>query len=94
MSDLFGMVTSKIWQVVMRFFRGVRFFLAKSKAFIRPFYQKFPFLVWVRVRIHLFFKRLRENIMLVINSRNNTKAIQVILDRSIAASGLMVFLNH
>jgi GT2 family glycosyltransferase len=81
MSDLFGMVTSKIWQVVMRFFRGVRLFLAKSKAFIRPFYQKFPFLVWVRVRIHLFFKRLRENIMLVIYSRNNTKAIQSLLDR-------------
>jgi len=81
MSGLFSMVASKVWQVVTRFFRGLRSFLAKSKAFIRPFYQKFPFLVWVRVRIHLFFKRLRENIMLVIYSRNNTKAIQAILNR-------------
>ncbi|MHC8334948.1 glycosyltransferase family 2 protein [Pseudomonas sp. LB3P25] len=81
MSGLFSMVASKIWQVVTRFFRGLRSFLAKSKALIRPFYQKFPFLVWVRVRIHLFFKRLRENIMLVIYSRNNTKAIQAILNR-------------
>jgi GT2 family glycosyltransferase len=81
MSGLFSMVASKIWQVVARFSRGLRSFLAKSKAFIRPFYQKFPFLVWVRVRIHLFFKRLRENIMLVIYSRNNTKAIQAILNR-------------
>ncbi|MEO8643130.1 glycosyltransferase family 2 protein [Pseudomonas sp.] len=81
MSGLFSMVASNIWQVVTRFFRGLRSFLAKSKAFIRPIYQKFPFLVWVRVRIHLFFKRLRENIMLVIYSRNNTKAIQAILNR-------------
>ncbi|ANI59148.1 glycosyltransferase family 2 protein [Pseudomonas sp. GR 6-02] len=81
MSGLFSMVASKIWQVITRFSRGLRSFLAKSKAFIRPFYQKFPFLVWIRVRIHLFFKRLRENIMLVINSRNNTKAIQAILNR-------------
>lgn len=81
MSGLFSMVASKIWQVITRFSRGLRSFFAKSKAFIRPFYQKFPFLVWIRVRIHLFFKRLRENIMLVINSRNNTKAIQAILNR-------------
>lgn len=81
MGDLFSMTILKFWQVVSYFFRAGRFFLNRFKAFLRPFYQKFPFLVTVRVRVHLYLKNLRENMMLVIYSRNNTKAIQAISDR-------------
>ncbi|WP_339502571.1 glycosyltransferase [Pseudomonas silesiensis] len=89
--DLSTIYESNSWRMT-RPFRGVRrvllrawwklrSVLANPRAVLRPIYQKLPFLIGVRMRVHRFAKLAHPKVMRFINSQHNLKAVQVIADR-------------
>jgi GT2 family glycosyltransferase/acetyltransferase-like isoleucine patch superfamily enzyme len=67
--------------LLLRCYWKLRSLLTNPRAVLRPVYQKLPFLIGVRMRLRHFVIKAQANVMRVINSKNNLKALQVIADR-------------